>query len=369
MKEFFEKIKSRLTRKKKVAITQQNIEESREEILAKGKKFKYPFQYAKHRLVINTILIALVAAATFIIIGWLQLYRLQNTGEVAYRFTKVLGLPVAEIDGEKVRYSDYLMIYRASVQSMEYQQGAYDDSEDSLSQKNFYKRQALDDAEKYTYALKVLREHDQTVSTTEVDEKIDELKMIYGEKRSDEAFEGIVRNNFGLSMSDYRRWIMLSIAKRKAAVILDTEAEEVTGEIDAALQETKNNFSKVAELLEHHLTLSYEPASEAVESTNLDDGRAEMAAKLENVGDVSERFVSKNGDCYYYVRLVSKEDGLVSYETLQVRFTALDNMIAKLRDEGKILEKIDVKTSEEEAEAGVEASAESESEAGEPTEE
>ena len=40
---------------KKQNITQQNIEESREEILAKGKKFKYPFQYAKHRLIINAI--------------------------------------------------------------------------------------------------------------------------------------------------------------------------------------------------------------------------------------------------------------------------------------------------------------------------
>ena len=93
MKDFFAKIKSRLTRKKNVAITQQNIEESREEILAKGKKFKYPFQYAKHRLVINTILIAVVALGTFVVIGWVQLYKAQNTGEVAYRFTKVLKLP------------------------------------------------------------------------------------------------------------------------------------------------------------------------------------------------------------------------------------------------------------------------------------
>ena len=48
--------------KKKKAITQQNLEESREEILAKGKKFRYPFQYSKHRLVIITILILTNAA-------------------------------------------------------------------------------------------------------------------------------------------------------------------------------------------------------------------------------------------------------------------------------------------------------------------
>ena len=356
---FITNIKERIAKKKDITITQQNIEESREEILAKGKKFKYPFQYAKHRLVINTIAIALVALITFTIIGWVQLYKAQNTSEVMYRFTKVLGLPVAEIDGEKVLFSDYLMIYRASVQSMEYQQGAYDDSEDSQSQKLFYKRQALDDAEKYTYALKVLRENNQTVSTSEIDSKIEELKMIYGEKRSDEAFEGIVRNNFGLSMSEYRRWIMLSIAKKKAAILLDKEAEEISEEIEIALKANGNSFGKVAKLMEDKVTVSYEDASDEVEVTNLDDGRAEMAMKLKKVGDVSSRFVSKNGDCYYYVRLVSKsDDGYVSYETLQIRFTALDDAISKLREEGKITEKIEIKTEDDSADESVEETGE-----------
>ncbi len=53
------KAEKKAEKKPSDAITQKNIEESREEILAKGKKFKYPFQYAKHRLMINTILIGL----------------------------------------------------------------------------------------------------------------------------------------------------------------------------------------------------------------------------------------------------------------------------------------------------------------------
>ena len=80
-------------------VTQKNLEESREQVLQRGKKFKYPFQYSKHRLVINTILISIVAIAALAIFGWFELYRVQNTGSVAYRFTKVLNLPVAKIDG------------------------------------------------------------------------------------------------------------------------------------------------------------------------------------------------------------------------------------------------------------------------------
>ena len=161
-------------------------------------------------------------------------------------------------------------------------------------------------------------------------------------------------------MSEYRRWIMLSIAKKKAAILLDKEAEEISEEIEIALKANGNSFGKVAKLMEDKVTVSYEDASDEVEATNLDDGRAEMAMKLKKVGEVSPRFASKNGDCYYYVRLVSKsDDGYVSYETLQIRFTALDDAIARLREEGKITEKIEVKTEE----AGTESAEEGEEEA------
>ena len=79
---------------KKNTITQANLEESREEILAKGKKFKYPFQYAKHRVVINTLLICVTVLIAFVVVGWAELYKVQSTSEVAFRFTKVLGLPL-----------------------------------------------------------------------------------------------------------------------------------------------------------------------------------------------------------------------------------------------------------------------------------
>ena len=48
------------------------------------------------------------------------------------------------------------------------------------------------------------------------------------------------------------------------------------------------------------------------------------------------------GDGYYYVRLVSKENNKVSYETLSIRFSKIDNEVRKLREDGKIKEKIEV---------------------------
>lgn len=356
MSKIREKVKARRAKKKNLNITQQNLEESRDEILSKGKKFKYPFQYAKHRVVIYTIGIAIVAFASFIGVGWYQLYKAQNTGEVMFRFTKVLRLPVAEIDGHSVLYSDYLMLYRGSITSIERQQGKMDDSNEEVkSRKLFYKRQALNDAEMYTYVLEELKNRNLTVSASEIDEVIDSHKSINGEKRSDEAFEGIVRENFGLSMSEYRRLVMFSLAKKKLSVEIDEEANKAADQVEETLRANNNDFAKAVDALKNNDLISYEPASNAVEASNLDGGRAEMAMKLEKKGDVSERFVSKNGDGYYYVRLVSKEDGKVSYETIAVRFSKVDANVQKLRDEGKVQEKIEIQVEESDGETSTES--------------
>ncbi len=330
------------------AITQKNIEESREEILAKGKKFKYPFQYAKHRLMFNTILIGLVAIAAFVFVGWYQLYKAQSTSEVVYRFTKVFGLSVAEIDNIKVRFSDYLMLYRSSITSVERQQGAFDNSDDSKQQKEFYKRQALNLAEDYSFAMAKLAEANDPVTNEEIDEVIENHKLIDGEKRSNEAFEGIVHDNFGLSMKDYRRLIMLTLAKKKASIKFDEEAKKTIEEIKAILV-TDSDFEKVAKKFEENDAVGYE-IIENVESTNLDNGRAEKAASLEKNGDISDYFVSRSGDGYYIVKLIAKEENKVSYASISVRFNWVDDEMAKLRKDGHVKEKIDLNSDKAEEE-------------------
>lgn len=351
---FLDKFKRDKKEKKSSAITQNNIEESREEILANGKKFRYPFQYAKHRLVINTILIAIVALAAFTFVGWLELYKVQSTSEVVYRFTNVLRLPVAEIDGHKVRYSDYLMIFRSSIASIEYQSGKFDDSEDSKSQISHYKRQAMNEAEDYSYALAKLEELGLSVSEEEINAVIEEHKMINGERRGDDVFEAIIKDSLGLSMKDYRRYIMLSLAKRKVAEEVDTEAKKIAEDIKTRLAANGGDMEAAAMAYAENNLVSYEKTDAAVSVSNLDSGRAAKANELENVGDISDVFVSKNGDGYYIVKLIAKNDGKVSYASIWIRFSKLADDLQKIRDEGKIKEYIKLEDIVAEPEEGVE---------------
>lgn len=342
VKEIFKKKKK--TEEKKISsrvVTQANLEESREEVLAKGKKFRYPFQYAKHRLMINAIIIGLVAVLAFTFVGWMQLYKMNSTGDVAYRFTLVIPLSVAEVDGKKVRFSDYLMLYRSSVASIERQQGKFDDSDDSKSQLEYYRRQALNLAEDYSYAMALLAERGISVTNEEIDEVVNSHRMIEGELRSEESFAAVVNENFGLSMAEYRRLLELSLAKKKISVEIDTEAKELADEVYEVAQNNEK-MSAVMELYASSNKVSYETTNSAVGRDNLDGGRAEKAFELEKVGDISEPFVSVNGDGYYIVKLTAKADDTVSYESIFVRFTMFDEMMQQLRDDGKVSEKINV---------------------------
>ena len=136
----------------------EKIEARREEVLAAGRKFKYPLQWTRHRVVINTVLIALVVFTMVILGVWLALYRIGMTDDLLFNVTKVVPLSVASVDGEDVRFSDYLMFYRSSMISIERQSGSQFDEESFDELKAEYKRIALTEAEKYTYAIKLAKE-------------------------------------------------------------------------------------------------------------------------------------------------------------------------------------------------------------------
>ena len=330
------KILEKISKKRKktaTRITDGNIDEKREEVLARGKKFKYPFQYAKHKLIVNTVLIGVSAVLLAVFLGWLELYKFQDTGDVVYRLTRVLPVPVAEVDGEKVRYSDYLMLYRSSVAAIESQQGILSNSEEDQQMKAQYKVEAMDRAVSYSYALKLARELGIEVSDEMVNELMVEHRTVDGVERSEEAFAGIIKDNFGLSLDEYRRMLYLSLVEKEVSVSLDEEALALKLEIESILGNGSDDLAGIADSLGENVV--YSETGGMVEEMNLDGGRASIAAELE-LGEVSEGFVSKNGDGYYFVKLLDKADGQVNYASLWVPFSAFDKKLAEVEEEGKV---------------------------------
>ena len=325
--------------KQKPKTEREKVEERREEVLAKGRKFKYPLQYTKHKLVINTILVAAVAVVAMVVAGWLALYQFQSTGEMMYRVTQVLPVPVAEVDGAKVRYSDYLMIYRSNLQTSEQQSGQLGNTEDDDLVRAEYKRTALEAAVEYTYAMKLGKELGLSVAEEEIDQAFDEHRKVGGVERSEEAFLKIVQDNFGMNRREYRRMLELTLMKAKVEQEIDETAQAVAAEVETMLNENGGDMAAVAESLGKQV--EYESTGQLVDNMNVDGGRSNKAMTLEP-GQVSERFLSNNGDGYYFVKLVEKTETQVNYESIKVKFTTFAERVAQLYEEGKVKELIEV---------------------------
>ena len=318
---------------------QEKVEERREEVLAQGRKFKYPLQFTKHRVVINTILIAFILLALIITGIWLGLYQFGMTDDLLFRITEVVPLPVAQVDGEDTRFSDYLMFYRSSMTSIERQSGSQFDEGSVEELRAEYKRSALTEAEKYTYAAKLAKDQGIEVSQDEVATEFERHLKIGGVDRSEDGFIKIIKDNFGLDKSEYERMLYLTLLKSKVEIAIDDNANKIASRVEKILAESDNDYQKVAEELGDQI--NYQETGGLVDSKNIDGGRATEAMKLEP-GQSSGKFVSMNGDGYYFVKLIKKTDTEVDFVSIKVPFTEFDQRFDALRDENKITELITI---------------------------
>ena len=332
-----------LKRKENKKTEQEKVEERREEVLAKGRQFKYPLQWTKHRVVVNTILIAIIVIAILITSGWLALYQFGMTDEMLYRVTKIVPVPVASVDGENVNFSDYLLFYRSSVLSIERQSGQVDNQGSIAELRLQYKRAALDEAEEYHYAQKLAKELNISVTDEEVATELNRHLSIGGVERSEEGFMKIVKENFGLDKSEYEHMLYLTLTKAKVEIAIDDKANQTAAQVEKLLAENGNIFSTVAETLGS--AIEYQETGGMVPIQNIDGGRAAEAFKLEP-GQSSGKFVSMNGDGYYYVKLIKKTDAEVNFVSIRIPFTEFKTRFDTLRSEGLIKEHIHIASEE-----------------------
>ncbi len=316
---------------------QEKVEERREEVLAKGRQFKYPLQWTKYRVVGSTLLIAIVVIAILVLSGWLALYQFGMTDEMLYRVTRIFPTAVANVDGENVNFSDYLMFYRSSILSIERQSGQSDGTDPIDTLRLQYKRAALTEAEEYAYAQKLAKEHEITVSNEEIANEFNRHLSIGGVERSEESFMKIVKENFGLDKSEYDRMLYLTITRAKVEMEIDDNANAIANKVEQLLAENGGDYVAVANTLGSEI--QYQETGGMVSNQNIDGGRASEASKLEP-GQQSGRFVSMNGDGYYFVKLIKKNDAEVNFVSIKVPFTKFESDFVALRENDSIQEYI-----------------------------
>lgn len=321
-------------------ITNETVAEHRERILAEARKFKYPLQYTKHRILLTSIGIVVIATLSFLgFAGW-QLYVVQSTDKFIYRMTQAIPVPVASADGEWVTYSDYLRELRSSIHYFSTKEAVNFNSDDGKRQLEYQKRLALDKAIDGAVVSKLARQHGLSVSGQELDEFIDSQ---IGENRlglSRDAYAQVISDYYDWSLDEYSQSIKRQLLRKKVSAKLDTDARERAENVLSMLNEG-GDFAKLASEHSDDSATKGQGGDAGLVAKDAADpsGLVAEATRLE-VGKWSG--VVEGVDGFYIIKLLDSNDDGVRFAKIMFKYTYIDQKVAELKDGGKVNEYINV---------------------------
>lgn len=301
-------------------ITNETVAQHRERVLAGGRKLKYPVQYTRNALVRNAILISLGALVALAALVWLQLYVIKDTSDIAYRITRVIPLPVAQIDGENVRYSNYLLYHRSTISVLE-NQGSTDNT--ATDRMRFQQQQALERAMESAYARKLAKERNITVTDEEVSQLVENQRDETG--LTEGAYSVVVGENLHWTMEELHQAMRNTLLRQKVAFSVDDKASAVANQV-GDLTKGGKSLKDVAETLGGKVEFQ---EGILVPKNNSDGGLSAAAAKLE-VNKTSGAVKTLAGDGYYFVTRHSSDDDSIRYSYIKVPLTVFNEQFAKL---------------------------------------
>lgn len=257
MKKFLKKVKKpRLRRKKDTQkeaipnsalprITNDTVAEHREEVLSSARKYIYPLQHSKHKIVLLTVSIVLATLVAFFTYCTFALYRFQSTSTLLYKATQVIPFPVARQGGRFIAYENYLFEVRRYQHYYENQQKLDFNTEFGRQQLDEYKHRALNKVVDDAYIKKIAKEKNITVTDREIEDQITLLRNQERLGGSDQVLEDVLREYFGWSRADFKRYARDTLLQQKVLAALDTDTQ---GRADTALKEINEgaDFADVA---------------------------------------------------------------------------------------------------------------------------
>jgi len=226
-------------------ITNETVAEHREEVLGSARKYIYPLQHSKHRIVIITTSIVVIFVIAFFSYCTLALYRFKSSSGFLYAVTRVVPFPVARAGTGFVAYEDYLFELRHYTHYYETQQKVDFKSESGKQQLADYQKRALENVINNAYVKQLASKNKVSVSNQEVENTLNTLREQNRLGASDKGFEDVLKDNFGWSLADFKRALKQQLLAQKVVSTLDTDAR---ARAEAAMAELKSgaDFAAVA---------------------------------------------------------------------------------------------------------------------------
>lgn len=203
-------------------ITNETVAEHREAVLSGARKYIYPLQHSKRRIVRISISLLVVAVVAFFAYCGVGLYNLQLTTGFIYDVTRVIPFPVAKAGPSFVAYESYLFELRRNMHYYDTQQRTNFATRDGKVQLQRLKQQAMNEVITDAYTKQLAVKNHVTISNQEVDA---EVQLVRNQNRlggNDRVFKDVLNEFWGWSVDDFKRELKQQLLQQKVATELDT---------------------------------------------------------------------------------------------------------------------------------------------------
>lgn len=322
-------------------ITNDTLAEQREQIIAKGKRYKYPMQQTKNRTAIisSAIVVIVLLGTTFF--TWWQLYRAQSSSQFLYRVTQILPLPVGKVDGETVLYSDYLMELRSALHYLTTKESLNLSSDNGMRLLAYQERLAMNKVLEQAYVRRLASQNNVGISDQTVDAYIENQIASNDIGATREDFQSVIRDYYDWTFEEYRQSVKEQLLKREVVAAVDSTARQ---KLEGILQQARENpatFPDLAKASSDDETTKQNGGDVGFVALSAPDpdGLTKVAAEL-GKNEVSDIIVGADG--LYIVKTLEKRQNDVRYARIYVGFTQFSEQFAALREQGKVEEYIDI---------------------------
>lgn len=320
-------------------VTNDTVSHHRDQMLSKGRRFKYPFHRSKHRVAVISIAVVVAGVVLLSLFTGLRLYKWQSTSDFTRSVTSILPFPVARVNGSFVSYESYLFELGSSLHWQE-KYGTTDlGSPDGKRQIEYLKRSALDKAMTNTIAHTLAKQHNITISEQEVDEIVARIKSNGGDLNQ------ILGESFNFTEAELRRYIKDNILRQKVAGELDKEAPKRAEKVLSEIRTGKPFADAARESSEDLETKQIAGDIGVVEKdrANLPQEVSDAIFKLAP-GQVSE--VIKTSSDYFIVTVTEKpNENQAKVAVIRIKVKDMSQYLKEYRDQKKVSEYIKIEDS------------------------
>ncbi len=226
-------------------ITNETVNDHREEILSTARKYIYPLQHSKHRVVIISLGLPITALIAFFVYSGLSLYKYQNYSSFIYGVTQVLPFPVAKAGSSYVSYESYLFELKHYIHYYQTQQKIDFKSVEGQQQLDNFKKQALKNVVNNAYIKQLADKNKVKVSDKDVNTEITLLKNQNLLGDNNQVLNNVLAQYWGWTIGDFKRELSNQLLAQKVVAKLDTETNSKS-ELVSNLIKNNGDFASVA---------------------------------------------------------------------------------------------------------------------------